>query len=99
MTILAGDGGVLPFQHKGGLEVIKLNFVPGCYLVTIFATLGWIVFRIDSILVNILVAIHTSLTNVPEAPLLFLPVTFKTRCSEMGAFQFKFALIVLLNGK
>lgn len=99
MTFLAGDGGMLPFQRKRGLEVIKQHFVPGRYLVTIFATLGWIVFRVDTILVNILVAIHTSLTDVPKAPLLLLPVTFKTRCGKMGTFQFKFALIVLLNGK
>ena len=84
--------------------MVKCDSTPPAFIMTIVATGIREIFRADKSLMNVLMAIDATLSNLPEMPgciclIKRFPVTGKTRGGKMGSLQTESTLIVLVNGE
>jgi hypothetical protein len=85
-------------QLKVGCVVIKFNLAPGCRIMATLTILVPEILDIHIILMNVFVAIRTSLLQIFENPVFLFPVTGNTRSCQMRPFQDEIAFIVIFNG-
>jgi hypothetical protein len=85
-------------EFKAGFGMVEVYLFPRFYSVAGLTILLRHVFFTDKTFVHILVAIDTALLHVSECPLRPGLVAGKAGRGRVCAFQFKFGLIVSLNG-
>ncbi len=87
------------FQGISCFRMIKGYFAPFVAAMAIHTTWFRVIFGIEDRLMDVLMAIITFYTYLPEAPSVILFMTGETGCCQVSTGQFKGTLIMQFNGK
>jgi len=78
--------------------MVKVNHVPAVFRMAALATGPGIIFLADEGFMDVLVAITATVPDIPEAPGVFLFMTFCACNGAMGALQSEGTAVMLFDG-
>lgn len=101
-SLMAGAAflpGMNPLQFKPCQPVVEVVFLPTICHMAIPAGLGRIILCIDIPFMDILMAIHATLSYIPESPFIILLMAGKTGRGQMRPVQRELCFTVVLKSK